>query len=180
MSNLVAGIYPHPLDVGRCNSSVSVLSFDDETNQILDVFAYEESKCNSEEGFDSGPFPDRSLFLGLKHFGASPSDFEIWVFPTPPGKLTSLNSSFFTNARRFRRAEWARKLGRDVFLSCCKTILSPHLSREHCTLHFPILRGFFCNLDGGGDGGGPTGFNFGSFVAGQGLQVTHSHKPSGP
>lgn len=181
MKNLVAGVYPHPFDVGRHDASVSLLTFDQQSQQISDVFAYEEAKCNSEKGFGSGPFPDRSLFLGLKHFKARPSDVSTWVFPKPPPEIGTQHLVRFFKMLGVLEGD-ALSSDLEAMVSCGTVRLFPHhmLHAGVASFTSPFSRGSFCTLDGGGDGGDPTDFSFGTFSEGGGLKVKLTHQPEGP
>lgn len=179
--SLVASIYPHPYDSTRHDSSATVLEVDMRRSRIQDVFAYEEAKCNSEKNFGRGAFPDRSLFLGLSHFGASPSDVDVWVFPSPPEGVGHRELARFFSLLNVIPEDGSESEIEEMF-QAGRIRYFPHylLHAGIASFTSPFSEGYFFTLDGGGDGGDPHDVSFGKFREGEGLSVDSLHRPEGP
>lgn len=179
-NTLVASVYPIPYDYSRHDSSVSILSFDSVRASIDDLFAYEESKCVSEKNYGSGAFPDKSLFLGLKHFHKTPRDIDIWVFPSPPPDYNLENLTRFFRLLDVLGDDSEPNLAKLVEIGKVRFVPHHLLHAAVGAFTSPFDSGYFFTLDGGGDDGDPTDFSFGEFSAKGKLTVLKRHAPSGP
>jgi carbamoyltransferase len=156
MNMIIASLYPCPFDVqDRHEFNASVIS----GNR---VFSYEEGKITTVKNDGTPKFPERSLMLGFKELGVTPSQVDKWVFPTPKTEVTAEDFHLFFTwfFKAYDGDQENFKLWFDEHVEFVDHQIS-HASLAAYGSGFSDCA-FLC-MDGGGDFGDTRGYVYGEF-----------------
>lgn len=138
-SDIIASCYPFPFTIGHGHDvNCSLLGGDR-------VYSYEEAKISQIMHDSCSRFPERALFLGLRHFGIAPREVTHWVWGMPHRVNMAAALEFFYSLMKCEPYEALTKQGRVHFVSHHKA----HAYLAIATS--PFKDGCFLTLDGGGD-----------------------------
>ena len=84
---IIASIYPYPFETEIRHDSSSAIIFNDS------IYAYEEAKLTKQK--KDGSYPERSIFMGFRELGISPSDVDHWVLPKTTSKVSKKKIEYF-------------------------------------------------------------------------------------
>ena len=154
MYKTLASIYPCPFDSQIRHDLNSALFNKGE------IYAYEEGKVSSIKNDGVSSFPERSLFLGLKELSLKPSDIDLWILSTP-NKIdyTRLFLFFkFIKAYQGKKGKFKRWAKKRI-----KFVKHHDLHSFSAIKSSGFQKGFYLNIDGGGDLGDTRHTTWGTF-----------------
>ena len=154
MHKSIASIYPCPFDSQVRHDLNSAIYNKGK------IFAYEEGKVSTIKNDGVSSFPERSLFLGFKELSIKPKEIDLWVLPKPHKVDYERLYLFFNFIKAYKGKKddfkkWAIKK--------IKLVKHHDLHTYTAIKSSGIKKGFYLNIDGGGDMGDTRHSTWGFF-----------------